>query len=254
MLPLVLAGVAACAQPATDPVAASDQEQPAMTAPDSAASITPEQAADAAAAASDRAAGPATGSAPRVPTATALPLPQGPALETEQLRTRVLKLIAGLRTVQDTETSAVAKILNVPFGQDPEDPGLQVVQGRLGSAGRYYITVGSAGRDMPGQEIEIRFIPEGWKGDPRIAENALPTCSLDFAPLNDDIAKLGYSGAEGPSYLKRFWAYRRDWPANNITFYLVVNLYRTSGGDESEGRACVLSIEISADNAEVDHG
>lgn len=225
-----------------------------MTAPNSTAAITPEQAADAAAAASDRAAGPATGSAPRISAATALPLPQGPALETKELRTRVLKLITGLRTVQDTETSAVAKVLNVPFGPDPEDPGHQVVQGRLGSAGRYYITVGSAGRDMPGQRIEVRFIPEGWRGDPRDAENALPTCSLDFAPLHDDIAKLGYAGAEGPSSPREFWAYRKDWPANNITFYLVVNLYRATGGDQPKGRPCVLYIEITADDAEVDHG
>lgn len=225
-----------------------------MTAPDSAASITPEQAADAAAAASDRAAGPASGSAPRIPAATALPLPQGPALETEELRTRVLKLIAGLRTVRDTETSAVAKVLNVPFGPDPEEPDLQVVRGRLGSAGRYYITVGSAGRDMPGKRIEIRFIPEGWRGDPRDAENALSTCGLDFAPLHEDIVKLGYWGAESPLYLREFWSYRKDWPANNITFYLVVNLYRAIGGDQHKGRPCVLYIEITADDAEVDHG
>lgn len=225
-----------------------------MTAPDSAASITPEQAADAAAAASDRAAGPASGSAPRIAAATALPLPQGPALETKELRTRVLKLIAGLRTVQDTETSAVAKILNVPFGPDPEDPRHQMVEGRLGSAGRYFITVGSAGRDTLGKEVEVRFIPEGWRGDPRLPENALPTCSLDFAPFDGDLAKLGYSGEQSPPYLKEFWSYRKDWPANNITFYLVVNLYRATGGDQAKGRPCVLSIEISADDAEVDHG
>ncbi|QQP97970.1 hypothetical protein [Lysobacter enzymogenes] len=255
LLTLALAGLSACARPAADPAPAIPKEKPAMTAPGSALPATPEQAGDAAASASDRAAGQAPQAAPRVPASVAArPLPQGPALETQDLRARVLKLVAGLRTAHDTEASAVAKALDVPFGPDPEDPSHHVVEGRLGSGGRYFITVGSAGRDTLGKEVEVRFIPEGWKGDPRLPENALPTCSLDFSPLNDDLAKLGYSGEQSPPYLKEFWSYRKDWPANNITFYLVVNLYRATGGDQAKGRPCVLSIEISADDAEVDHG
>lgn len=254
-LALALAALTACAQPPSDQTAASPKEKPAMTAPGSVSDpATPEQAGDDAASASDRAAGRAPETASRVPATAARPLPQGPALETQDLRTRMLKLVEGLRTAQDTETSAVAKALGVPLGPDPEDPSHHVVEGRLGSGGRYFITVGSAGRDTLGKEVEVRFIPEGWKGDPRLPENALPTCSLDFAPLNDDLAKLGYWGEQSPPYLKEFWSYRKDWPANNITFYLIVNVYRATGGDQAKGRPCVLSIEISADDAEVDHG
>lgn len=253
---LALFGLTACVQPAADPAPTTPKENSAMTAANSnpAISTTPEQAADVAAAAVDRAAGQPSALARLPGGRSPLPLPQGPKLEVTDLRARVLKLVGGLRTAQDTEAVTVAQILNLPFGPDPEDPNGQVVEGRLGNAGRYYATVTSAGHDMPGKEIEVRFIPEGWKGDPRIAENALSTCSLDFSAFNEDIAKLGYSGTEGPSYLKEFWSYRKDWPASNISFYLVVNIYRATTDDQPKGRPCVLSIEISADSTKVDRG
>lgn len=226
---------------------------------DDAVAAAAERAADAAAAASDRAAvyaasvtpPPKVNPAPSTP----LPMPQGPALTIEELRTRVLKLIGGLKVARDTEPAQVEPVLGVSLGPNPQEPESAIVEGRLSDGGRYYVMVDSIYPNVPGKQINVRFIHKDSRGgDPRKAENALTTCGLDFAPLNKDIAALGFSGSEGPRFLKESWGYRKDFPANNITFYLVVNLYRARDGSDPKGRPCVMSIEISADDAEVDRG
>lgn len=261
LLALALAGVAACAQPAADPVAASRQEQPAMTAPTSVppdATAPTDNPADAAAAAADRAAAyaesvtppPKANPAPSTP----LPLPQGPALSTQELRARVLKLIAGLKTARDTEAAHVAQVLGTPLGPDPKDAERQRVAGPLVDGVRYGVRVNALYSGTPGQHVEIRWVPAGWKGDPRKPENALSTCSFDFGPFSDEIAAMGYARSKSAPHLKEFWSFRKDVPANNITFYLVVTLYRALDGSDPKGRPCVMSVEIDADDAEVDHG
>lgn len=232
-----------------------------MTAPSPAAfdsAATPEQAADAAATAADRAAemasrttSPAnTGRAPSPP----VQLTQGPALGSEELRARLLKLIESLKTARDTEPSHVAQVLGTPLGPDPEDAESQLVEGQLTGGGRYSVSVDTLYPGTPGRHVEIRWTPAGWKGDPRKPENALPTCSLHFPPLSDDIAALGYSRSKNAPHLKEAWSFRRDVPANNITFYLVVTLYRAIDAANPKGRPCVLSVEIDADDAEVGRG
>jgi hypothetical protein len=250
----------ACAQPAADPAPATPKEKPAMTAPSPTAfdaTATPEQAADAAAAAADRAAAAASSAAPPAKTSPPSPpvqLTRGPALATEELRARVLKLIESLKTARDTEPPHIARILGTPMGPDPEDAESQLVEGQLTGGGRYSVSVDTLYPGTPGQHVEIRWTPAGWKGDPRKAENALTACTLDFPPLSDDIAALGYARSKSAPHLKEFWSFRKDVPANNITFYLVVKLYRAIDGADPKGRPCVLSITINADDAEVDRG
>ncbi|ATE70772.1 hypothetical protein CNO08_04980 [Lysobacter capsici] len=258
---MALAGLTACAQPPATPAPEARKEKSAMTATPSAsidATATPEQAADAAAAAADRAAETASHAAPpakteRVPSPP-VQLTQSPALATEELRARVLKLIESLKAVRDTEPSHVAQALGVPLGPDPEDAESQLAEGQLTGGGRYSVSVDTLYPGTPGQHVEIHWTPAGWKGDPRKPENALPTCSLDFQPLSDDIAALGYSRSKNAPHLKEAWSFRKDVPANNITFYLVVTLYRAVDAANPKGRPCVLSVEIDADDAEVRHG
>jgi len=232
-----------------------------MTAPSPEAfdsTAMPERAAAAAAAAADRAAelasrttSPAkTGRAPSSP----VQLTQGPALASEELRARVLKLIESLKAARYTEPSHVAQVLGTPLGPDPEDAESQLVEGPLTGGGRYSVSVDTLYPGTPGQHVEIHWTPAGWKGDPRKPENALPTCSLDFQPLSDDIAALGYSRSKNAAHLKEAWSFRKDVPANNIAFYLVVTLYRAVDAAEPKGRPCVLSVEIDADDAEVGRG
>lgn len=232
-----------------------------MTAPSPEAfdsTATPERAADAAAAAADRAAEAAsrttspakTGRAPSSP----VQLTQGPALASEELRARVLKLIESLKAARDTEPSHVAQVLGTPLGPDPEDAESRLVEGPLTGGGRYSVSVDTLYPGTPGQHVEIHWTPAGWKGDPRKPENALPTCSLDFQPLSDDIAALGYSRSKNAPHLKEAWSFRKDVPANNIAFYLVVTLYRAADAADPKGRPCVLSVEIDADDAEVGRG
>lgn len=260
LLPFALAGLAACAQPPATAAPETPKENSAMTAPPSVptdATVTPEEAADAAAAAADRAAAAAAAASaappPKAipPSSAHLPVPQGPALANEELRARVLKLIGSLKTARDTEADHVAKVLGVRLGTDPEDAAGQVVEGRLSDGGRYGVSVYNLYPDGPGKRVEIGWTPPGWKGDPRRSENALTTCSLDFAPLSDDIAALGYSRGQTTSSRKERWGFRKDVPANHITFYVGVYLYRALDGSDPKGRPCVLYINIDADDAEV---
>lgn len=232
-----------------------------MTAPssDPADATTPEQAADEAAAAADRAAVAAASAAPPPkpdrPSSAHLPMPQGPALANEELRARVLKLIGSLKTARDTESAHVAKVLGVPLGPDPEeDADRLAVEGPLTGGGRYGVTVGELYSGTPGKRVQIGWTPAGWKGDPRWPDNALATCSLDFAPLSDDIAALGYSRSRSASLRKERWGFRKDVPANHITFYVGVYLYRALDASDPKGRPCVLYITIDADDAEVNYG
>jgi len=232
-----------------------------MTAPPSTpidATVTPEEAADAAAAASDRAAAAASSAAPpprAVPPSSAhLPVPQGPALANAELRARVLKLIGSLKTARDTESAHVAKVLDLPLGPDPADADGRVVEGQLIGGGRYSVSVDTLYSDGPGRHVGIHWTPAGWKGDPRHPENALTSCSLDFAPLSDDIAALGFSRAKSASLRKERWGFRKDVPANRITFYVGVYLYRAIDESDPKGRPCVLYINIDADDAEVADG
>ncbi|QWP78136.1 hypothetical protein J5226_06995 [Lysobacter sp. K5869] len=232
-----------------------------MTAPSSTPidATTPEQAADEAAAAADRAAAAAASAMPppkpAPPSSARLPMPQGPALANEELRKRVLALIGSLTTARDTESAHVAKVLGVPLGPDPEDADSRAVQGQLTGGGRYAVRVSTLySEGPPGKHVGIYWTPAGWKGDPRQRENAPAACSLDFAPLSDDIAALGYSRGKGPSGLKERWGFRKDVPANHITFYVVVNLYRALDGSDPKGRPCVFFITIDANDDEVDYG
>ncbi|MFK3650400.1 hypothetical protein ACI2IY_18485 [Lysobacter enzymogenes] len=261
LLPFALAGLAACAQPSATAASEPPKEKSAMTAPPSVpvdATTTPEEAADAAAAASDRAAAAAASETPppkAVPPASErLPMPQGPPLANEELRARVLKLIGSLKTARDTESAHVAKVLGLPLGPDPEDADGRAVEGRLSDGGRYGVSVYKLYSDGPGKRVEIGWTPPGWKGDPRSSENALTTCSLDFAPFSDDIAALGYSRGKTTSSRKERWGFRKDVPANHITFYVGVYLYRALDGSDPKGRPCVLYINIDADDAEVKYG
>lgn len=222
------------------------------------ADAAPEQVADAAAATADRAAElaaraaqPASIAQPSSPpTASA----QGAALATGELRARMLILIGSLTAARDTEPSHVAQVLGVPLGPDPEDTKSQLVEGTLTDGGRYSVTVDALYPDTPGRHVAIHWTPRGWKGDPRKPENAITTCSLDFAPLSDDIAALGYTRSKSPPHLKESWSFRKGVPSNNIAFYLTVSLYRTVDGADTKGRPCVLSVEIDADDAEASHG
>ncbi|MBX9399933.1 hypothetical protein K4L06_01310 [Lysobacter sp. BMK333-48F3] len=219
---------------------------------------TPQHGADTAAAAADRAAELATRAAQPANIAQASspssPLAQGPALATEQLRARMLTLIGNLKTARDTEPSQLAQVLGVVLGPDPEDAKSQLAVGPLTDGGRYSVTVDALHPGTPGRHVAIHWTPPGWKGDPRKPENALATCSLEFAPLNNDIAALGYSRSKSAPHLKESWSFRKDMPSNNIAFYLVVNLYRAIDSADPKGRPCVLSVEIDADHAESSHG
>ena len=166
----------------------------------------------------------------------------------------MLKLIAGLKTARDTEAAHVAQVLGTPLGPDPKDAERQRVVGPLVDGVRYGVRVNALYSGTPGQHVEIRWVPAGWKGDPRKPENALSTCSFDFGPFSDEIAAMGYARSKSAPHLKEFWSFRKDVPANNITFYLVVTLYRALDGSDPKGRPCVMSVEIDADDAEVDHG
>lgn len=258
LLPFALAGLTACAQPPATAAPETPKENSAMTAPPSSpadATATPEQAADEAAAASDRAAAAAASEAPlpkAVPPSTAhLPVPQGPALANEKLRARVLKLIGSLKTARDTEADHVAKVLGVPLGPDPEYADGRGVEGRLSDGGLYGVSVSELYSGTPGKRVEIGWTPPGWKDDPRRTENALTTCSLDAAALSDDIVALGFSGPHISSSPKERWGFRKDVPANHITFYIGVYLYRAVDGSDPKGRPCVMYINIDADDAEV---
>lgn len=271
LLWLALAGLSACTQPsAAAPETPKDNSVMTATVPapvdapvtrqkadDLAAAA--ERAADAAAAASDRAAAYAASVTPppkvNPAPSTPLPMPQGPALTTEELRTRVLKLIGGLKVARDTEAAQVEPVLGVSLGPDPQEPESAIVEGRLSEAGRYYVMLDRADPTQPGRQINVHFIHKNGRGEPYKAENAMAICGLDFAALNKDIAALGYSGSQGRRFQKKeFWGYRKDFPANDITFYLFLKLYRVMDGSDPKGRLCVRSIEISADDAEVDRG
>jgi len=181
-------------------------------------------------------------------------MPQGPALANEELRKRVLALIGSLKTARDTESAHVAKVLGVPLGPDPEDADSRAVQGQLTGGGRYAVRLSRSYSEGPGQHVGIYWTPSGMKGDPRQSQNALTTCTLDFAPLSDDIAALGYLGKKRPSNPKERWGFRKDIPDNHITFYVGVNLYRATDKSDPKGRPCVLFITIDANDDEVDYG
>lgn len=255
LLALALAGLTACAQPTADPAAAAPQETPAMTAPgpDPARPSPPEQAGDIAAAAADRAAGPtapAVQTTPAPPGAPRVPVPDGPALTPEELQARLLKLVEGLRSAAQTEGPPVAQALGTPLAPDPDKPDRLIAEGPLGQGGRYHVVVASVYPNVPGRRVEVRFIPPGWRGDPRNPESALTTCSLAFEPLSDAMVKLGYSRTRGPTHQRERWSFRKDFPRNAIAFYIKANLYRAQDGT-AQGRSCVLSVQIDADSADL---
>ncbi|WP_394540629.1 hypothetical protein PRJ39_08775 [Lysobacter enzymogenes] len=226
-----------------------------MTAPgsDHAHPTAPEQAGDAAAAAADRAAGQAPRAAPATPAPARVSIPDGPALTSDELQTRLLTLVAGLSTAVQTEGPQVAQALGTPLAADPRNPDRLIAEGELGQGGRYHVVVGSVYPDVPGRRVEVRFIPPGWRGDPRDPERAPTACGLAFQPLSDALVELGYSRTRGPTHQRERWSFRKDFPRNAIAFYIKANLYRAQDGT-AEGRACVLSVQIDADSADLSHG
>lgn len=255
LVALVLTGLTACAQPTTNPVAAPPHEKPAMTAPgsDHARLTTPEQSGDAAAAAADRAAGQAPQAAPATTPLPRVSVSDGPHLTPEELQARLLKLVEGLSAAAQTEGPQVAEALGTPLAPDPEKPDRLLAEGELGQGGRYHVVVSSVYPNVPGRRVEIRFLPPGWRGDPRNPESALTTCSMAFEPLSEAMVKLGYSRTRGPTHQRERWSFRKDFPHNTIAFYIKANLYRAQDGT-AEGRACVLSVQIDADSADLSHG
>lgn len=226
-----------------------------MTAPgsDHARPTTPEQAGDAAAAAADRAAGQAPQAALATTPLPRVSVPNGPHLTPEELQARLLKLIEGLSAAAQTEGPQVAQALGILLAPDSEKPDRLIAEGELGQGGRYHVVVSSVYPNVPGRRVEVRFIPQGWHGDPRNPDSTLTTCSLAFEPLSEAMVKLGYSRARGPTHQRERWSFRKDFPQNKIAFYIKANLYRAQDGT-AEGRACVLSVQIDADSADLSHG
>lgn len=223
-----------------------------MTAPGPDVTPSTSEPGDAAAAAADRAAGqapPAVG-ANRAPQAS---LADGPAFTPEALQSRLLKLIEGLNTAAQTEGDQVAQALGTPLAADPGNPNRLIAEGEFGQGGRYHVMVTSIYPDVPGRRVEVRFIPPGWRGDPRNPESALTACSLAFEPLSEAMVKLGYSRTRGPTHQRERWSFRKDFPQNTIAFYIKANLYRAQDGS-AEGRPCILSVQIDADSADLSHG
>lgn len=226
-----------------------------MTAPgsDRTRSTSPEQAGDNAAAAADSAAGQMSQAAPATTLPPRVSVPDGPHLTPEELQARLLKLVEGLSEAAQTEGPQVAQALGILLAPAPEKPDRLIAEGELGQGGRYHVIVSSVYPNVPGRRIEVRFIPQGWHGDPRNPESALTTCGLAFEPLSEAMVKLGYSRTRGPTHQRERWSFRKDFPQNTIAFYIKANLYRAQDGT-AEGRSCVLSVQIDADSADLSHG
>lgn len=234
-LPLLVAVLVGCTQPATAVLAGEEKEPPPTSEemPPQGGEAAAQEAVELVDRIAESLATPGAAAPP--PPAPEAPLPPGPAMASSEWIARVLRMIDGLKTPRDTQPAQVSRALNLPLARKG---GEWVVDGPLTNGGTYFVWVNDLYGERPDKWTAglSQWLPEGRS-----------ECLFPLDVLRRHVAAQGYRATEGVRRRdgEERALYRSVPTADGIVFVVSAHVIYPQGSEQ-----CIRAIRVNANTPE----